>query len=99
MTELPKFPQIRDRTVPLNHRPVGFPLRIQREMMAPARPGKEPPMTEQNDNIETPPAVEPTHYDGPTKSEQRTWIQGTNLLILAVAVAFVAIILIYVLTR
>jgi hypothetical protein len=56
-------------------------------------------MTEQNDNIETPPAVEPTHYDGPTKREQRVWIGGTNLLILAVAVVFVAIILIYVLTR
>jgi len=56
-------------------------------------------MNQQNDNIKTEPAVEPTHYDGPTKSEQRSWIQGTNLLILAVAVAFVAIILIYVLTR
>lgn len=56
-------------------------------------------MTQQNDNYETPPAVEPTHYDGPTKQHQRTWIQGTNLLILALAVVFVAIILIYVATR
>jgi hypothetical protein len=56
-------------------------------------------MTQQNDNIETPPAVEPTHYDGPTKAEQRTRIQGTNLLILALAAAFIAIILIYVLIR
>ncbi len=56
-------------------------------------------MTEQNDNIETPPAIEPTHYDGPTKSHQRSWIQGTNLLIIAVAVAFVAVIVIFALTR
>jgi hypothetical protein len=56
-------------------------------------------MTEQNDNIETPPAVEPTQYEGPTKSEQRSWIQGTNLLILALAVIFVAIILWYVFIR
>ena len=56
-------------------------------------------MTDPSDNIETPPAVEPTHYDGPTKSEQRSWIQGTNLLILGLAVVFVAIILGYVLTR
>lgn len=56
-------------------------------------------MTEQNDNIETPPAVEPTHYDGPTKAEQRTWIQGTNLLILALAIVFIVIILIYAVTR
>lgn len=62
-------------------------------------PGKEPAMTEQNDNYETPPAVEPTHYDGPTKAEQRTWIQGTNGIILALLVIFIVIILGYVLTR
>ena len=56
-------------------------------------------MTEQNDNRETPPAVEPTHYDGPTKSEQRSWIQGTNLLIVAIAVVFVAVVLYFILTR
>ena len=56
-------------------------------------------MTEQNDNIETPPAVEPTHYDGPTKGSQRSWIQGTNLLILALAVGFIAVILGFALTR
>jgi hypothetical protein len=56
-------------------------------------------MTEQNDNFETPPAVEPTHYDGPTKAHQRSWIQGTNLIILVLAVVFIAIVLIYVLTR
>ena len=43
-----------------------------------AQRGKDPPMTQQNDNFETPPAVEPTHYDGPTKREQRAWIQGTT---------------------
>jgi hypothetical protein len=56
-------------------------------------------MTDQNDNIETRPAVEPTQYEEPSSSEQRSFIQGTNLLILALAVVFVAIILIYVLTR
>ena len=56
-------------------------------------------MTEQNDNFETPPAVEPTHYDGPTKAQQRSWIQGTNLVIIAVAVFFIAVILGFVLTR
>lgn len=56
-------------------------------------------MTQQNDNYETPPAVEPTHYDGPTKREQRAWNFGTTTLIAAVAVVFVAVILIFVLTR
>ena len=56
-------------------------------------------MTQQNDNSETRPAIEPAQYEGPTKSEQRSWIEGTNLLILALAVVFVAIILGYVLTR
>lgn len=56
-------------------------------------------MTHQNDHIETPPIVDPIEYEEPPGTEQRTWIQGTNLLILALAVVFVAIILIYVLTR
>jgi hypothetical protein len=56
-------------------------------------------MTQQNDNIETPPAVEPTHYDGPTKREQRVWNWGTSTLIAALAAVFVVIIVIYVLTR
>lgn len=56
-------------------------------------------MTQQNDNYETPPAVEPTHYDGPTKSHQRAWNFGTTTLIGALAVIFIAIILVYVLTR
>lgn len=56
-------------------------------------------MTSQNDNIETPPAVEPAQYEGPSSTEQRTWIEGTNLVILVVAVLFVAVIIIYVLTR
>lgn len=56
-------------------------------------------MTQQSDNRETPPAVEPTHYDGPTKREQRTWIQGTNLIILALAVVFIAVILWYIFIR
>jgi hypothetical protein len=56
-------------------------------------------VTQQNDNSETPPAVEPTHYDGPTKRHQRTWIQGTNLLIVALALAFVVVIVGVALTR
>ncbi len=56
-------------------------------------------MTEQNDNIETPPAVEPTHYDGPTKSHQRAWNFGTTTLIAAVAVAFVAVIVYFIVLR
>ena len=56
-------------------------------------------MTDQNDNIETRPAVEPDQYEEPSRSEQRSFIQGTNLLIVALAVVFVAIILIYVFTR
>ena len=56
-------------------------------------------MTQQNDNFETPPAVEPASYETPPRDEQRSWIQGTNLLILGLAAAFVIIILAYVLTR
>lgn len=56
-------------------------------------------MTHQNDNIETPPAVETPQYEGPPTGEQRSWIEGTNLIILILAVVFVAIILIYVFTR
>lgn len=56
-------------------------------------------MTEQNDNFDTPPAVEPTHYDGPSKTEQRVWNLGTTTLIAAVAVVFLAVIVIFVLTR
>jgi hypothetical protein len=56
-------------------------------------------MTQQNDNSETPPAVEPTHYNGPTETEQRSFIQGTNRTILILAVVFIVIILIYVFTR
>ena len=61
--------------------------------------GKEPPVTHQNDNIETPPAVESPQYEEPSTSEQRSFIAGTNLLILVLAIVFVAIILIYVFTR
>jgi len=56
-------------------------------------------MTHQNDNSDTPPAIDPTHYDGPTQSEQRSWIQGTNRLILVLAVVFLAIIVWYVFVR
>ncbi|MCO5223514.1 MAG: hypothetical protein M9947_18350 [Thermomicrobiales bacterium] len=56
-------------------------------------------MTQQNDNFETPPAVDPVEYENPPKPDQRTWIQGTNLIILVLAAIFVAIILIYVFTR
>ncbi len=56
-------------------------------------------MTQQNDNAETPPAVDPYQYESPPKPEHRTWIQGTNLIILALAAIFVVIILIYVFTR
>jgi hypothetical protein len=56
-------------------------------------------MTLQNDNADTAPAVEPTHYDGPTKRGQRSWIQGTNLLIVALALTFVGIILAFAVTR
>lgn len=56
-------------------------------------------MTQQNDNYETPPAVETPRYEGPPKSEQRAWNFGTTTLIAAVAVVFVAVILIFVLTR
>ncbi len=56
-------------------------------------------MTHQNDNSETPPAVEPTHYDGPSETEERSIIQGTNRSILILAAVFIVIILIYVLPR
>jgi hypothetical protein len=56
-------------------------------------------MTQQNDNIETPPAVEPQQYEGPPKSEQRAWNWGTTTIIGIVAAIFVAVILIYILTR
>jgi hypothetical protein len=67
--------------------------------LAPAQIGKEPPMTEQNDNYETQPAVEPSHYDGPTKKEQRVWNWGTTTLIAVVSIIFLAIIIIYAVTR
>jgi hypothetical protein len=66
---------------------------------APASLGKESPMTEQNKNVEVPPAVEPTQYEGPPKNEQRAWNLGTTTLIAAVAIVFVAIIIIYAVTR
>jgi hypothetical protein len=56
-------------------------------------------MTQQNDNYETPPAVEPDQYEGPPKSEQRAWNWGTSGIIAILAVVFVAIIVIYVVTR
>ena len=65
----------------------------------PPASGKEPPMTQQNDNYETPPAVEPDQYEGPPKSEQRTWNWGTSGVIVALAIIFVAVIVIYVVTR
>ncbi len=58
-------------------------------------------MTSQNDNRETPPAVDrgPGNYEGPPRSEQTSWIQGTNLIILAVVVIFIAVIAVYFITR
>jgi hypothetical protein len=56
-------------------------------------------MSQQHENADTPPAVEPTHYDGPTKREQRVWNFGTTTLIAALAAVFVIVILIYVVTR
>lgn len=56
-------------------------------------------MTQHNDNSTPPPVIDPVHYDGPTKDEQRSFIRGTNVLILALAVVFLVIILVYVVTR
>ena len=56
-------------------------------------------MTQQNDNYETPPAVEPTQYEGPPKSEQRAWNWSTTTIIAAVAAIFVVVIIVYLLTR
>jgi hypothetical protein len=56
-------------------------------------------MTQKNNNIETPPAVETPEYEAPPKPEQRAWNWGTTTIIAAVFVVFVVIILIYVLTR
>lgn len=52
-------------------------------------------MTSQNDNAETPPAVESEEYEGPPPATQKTWIQGTNLLIVVLAVIFLVILLYY----
>ena len=56
-------------------------------------------MTQQDDNYETPPAVKPDQYEGSPKSEQRAWNWGTSGIIAILAVVFVAIIVIYVVTR
>lgn len=56
-------------------------------------------MTHQNENADTPPVVETPEYENPPSEVQRTFIEGTNLIILVLAVVFVAIILIYIFTR
>ncbi|HET9662317.1 MAG TPA: hypothetical protein VFP05_18465 [Thermomicrobiales bacterium] len=56
-------------------------------------------MTQQNDNAETPPAVEPTQYEGPPKSEQRAWNFGTTTLIAVLAAVFVIVIIIFIVLR
>lgn len=56
-------------------------------------------MTQQNDNFETRPAVEPAAYESPPPSEQNSWIRDTNLLILVIFAIFVAVIAIYMLAR
>jgi len=55
-------------------------------------------MTQQNDNFETPPAVETPRYEGPDKPEQRAWNLGTTTLIAVVAIVFVAVIIIFAVT-
>lgn len=59
--------------------------------------GSEP--TVEHDNREIPPAVKPSGYEGPTYGAQKSWIQGTNLLIVVLAIIFIAIIIIYFVTR
>lgn len=56
-------------------------------------------MTSSNENKETPPAVEPTQYEGPPKSEQRQWNWSTSTIIIALAVVFAAVIIIYLVVR
>ena len=56
-------------------------------------------MTQQNDNIETPPAVETPQYEAPPKSEQRAWNWGTTTIIGVVAAIFVVVIIIYLIAR
>ena len=56
-------------------------------------------MTEQNDNFETPPAVEPTHYDGPTKSINAPGSRAPTSSSPVLAVVFFAVILGFILTR
>lgn len=56
-------------------------------------------MTQQNDNYETPPAVETPQYEGPPKSEQRAWNLGTTTIIGAVAIIFLIVIIGFILTR
>lgn len=56
-------------------------------------------MSQQSESYQTPPAVEPQQYEGPSKAEQRAWNFGTTTLIAAVAIIFLAIIVIYAVTR
>lgn len=56
-------------------------------------------MTQQNDNYETPPAVESRHYEGPHKEEQRNWNWGITTLIAGVAGIFLAVIVVYLVSR
>ncbi len=56
-------------------------------------------MTSSNENKDTPPAVEPAHYEGPPKSEQRQWNWGTSTIIIALAVIFAVVVIVYLVTR
>lgn len=56
-------------------------------------------MTQQNDNYETPPAVEPRQYEGPPVEEQHSWNWGTTTLIAGLAAIFLAVIVVYLVTR
>ena len=56
-------------------------------------------MTVEHDNRETPPAVEPVEYEGPPTSDQRDWNRGTSTIIIGVAVIFIVVIVVYIITR
>ncbi len=51
-------------------------------------------MTSSNENKETPPAVDPIQYEGPSRREQRQWARGTTNIIIILAVIFAVIIIV-----